>query len=84
MLFKMKSRKRGMHLVRGSLMSGGSMVARRIANSMKNAARLGYMVGRNPALSMMVDRMQRRAIGSVAAVIGMGLAVFGLINLIRR
>ncbi|EKE02509.1 MAG: hypothetical protein ACD_20C00376G0005 [uncultured bacterium] len=87
-MFRVKSRKRhgngAMRLVRGSVMTGSSMMARGISGGMKNAARLGYVVGRNPILANMAHRIQRKPMGSVAAVIGLGMAVFGIINLIRR
>lgn len=88
MMFRAKSKKRHgsgpMHIVRGSVMTGSNMVARGISGGMKNAARLGYIVGRNPALSNALYRVQRRPMGSVATFIGMGMVVFGLISLIRR
>lgn len=83
-MFKTKAKRNTMSIVRNSVKSGSNMMVHRISDGMKYAARMGYMVGKYPALSMIVGRVQKKPVGTMAAVAGMGLAIYGIMNLMKN
>ena len=88
-MFRMKKTKKdGMNVLKDSLIFGSGVLAERMGNGVKYAgSRMGNVsdyMRRNQNISMLTDKISSRPTGSLLAIAGIGLAIYGLVNLLRK
>ena len=83
-MFRMKAKKSTMRIVRNSLREGSDMLTDRIAEGMKYTSRWAAGMGKNQVMMMLKDNVMKKPAGGLLAVAGLGLAIWGIVNLMRK
>ena len=87
-MFKMKTKKKTLDLVRNSVMHSGDILGKRVMSGAKYAGdKMIYLydyMEKTPGLNLLKHRVQKHPVGSTMTIAGIGLTILGILRLIRK
>lgn len=87
-MFKMKTKKKALDLVRNSVMHSSDILGKRVLGGAKYAGdKMIYLydyMGKTPGLNLLKHRVQKHPVGSTMTIAGIGLTLWGILKLMRK
>ena len=87
-MFKFKTKKNSIDVLKETLLFGSGVLAGRMSDSVKHAndqiIHLNDYVRKNPNLAVVRDKLQKNPTGSALAIIGIGITLFSLFSLTQK
>jgi len=83
-MFKTKEKYNNIEVLKKLMRENGGNIAGKIGQGVRYTSRWYYDMGKNPTVSWMKNSISKRPAGTIVALMGLGLAIFGLINLIGK